>query len=56
MAVIGDDWTKVPAEPDERPTPPARERNYPPQRVPREGEGGELPDPLYQWEELWVEW
>ncbi len=57
MAVIvGDDWTTVPAEADERPMPPLRERTYPPQRKPREGEDGKLPDPLTHWEEVWGEW
>ncbi len=56
MAVIvGDDWTVVPTE-DERPTTPPRERRYPPQRVPREGEDGRLPDRLGHWDEVKVEW
>ncbi len=55
MAVIGDDWSTVPAESDERPMPPVRERSYPPQRGPREGEDGKLLDPLHHWEMV-VEW
>ncbi len=56
MVVIGDDdWTTVPTEDEQPPTPP-RERRYPPQRVPREGEDGRLPDRLGHWDEVKVEW
>ncbi len=55
MAVIDDDWSTVPAEPDERPMPPVRERSYPPQRTIDDNDG-KLPDPLHHWEEVWVEW
>ncbi len=55
MAVIdGDDWRTVPAEPDERPMPPVRERSYPPQRTIDDNDG-KLPDPLHHWEVV-VEW
>jgi len=55
MAVIGDDWRTVPAEPDERRMPPPRDRSYPPQHTVAD-EGGKLRDPLHHWDEAWVEW
>ena len=50
MAVImGDDWTTVPAETDERPMPPSRDRSYPP-RHSVDDDDGRLPDRLNHWE------
>jgi len=50
MAVIvGDDWTTVPAEPDERPMPPPRVRRFPPQHT-IDDDDGRLPDRLNHWE------
>jgi len=53
--IIGDDWTKVPAEPDERPMPPPHDRSYPPQHT--VDDEGKLPDRLHHWEVVRVdEW
>ncbi|MEO6579305.1 MAG: hypothetical protein ABIO99_10465 [Candidatus Limnocylindria bacterium] len=54
MALIGDDWRTIPAELDERPMPPSRERSFPPQHS--IGDDGTLPDELHHWEEVWREW
>jgi hypothetical protein len=54
MVVIGDDWRKVPPEPDDTPSPPLQER-APPKPHLVEPEDGSLPDPLGHWEEVYVD-